>query len=131
MDKVLFLCVHNSGRSQMAEAFFNAYAPPGLRASSAGSVPGDKLNPVVGQAMKELGIDMSGRRPKALTLEMMEGADRVISMGCGVEESCPAALVPIEDWQIDDPHGQPIEKVREIRDRIQARVRDLVQEMGA
>lgn len=131
MAAVLFICVHNSGRSQMAEAFFNVYAPSRLRASSAGSEPGEDLNPVAVQAMKELGIDMSGQRPKAVTLEMMERADRVVSMGCGVEESCPAALVPVEDWQLDDPHGQPIEKVREIRDRIQARVRDLIREMGA
>ncbi len=129
MKKVLFVCVHNSGRSQMAEALFNRYAMGRAQAFSAGTQPASHINPTVAEAMKEVGIDISTQRPKMLTLQMLDEADRVITMGCAVENVCPAALVPTEDWQLDDPEGKPIEKVRELRDDIQSRVRKLIDEI--
>jgi protein-tyrosine-phosphatase len=129
IKKVLFVCVHNSGRSQMAEALFNHYAAGRARASSAGTRPASHTDRNVVQAMKEIGIDFSAHRPKMLTAEMIEGADRVVTMGCGVEGVCPAAFVPTEDWELEDPEGKPIEKVREIRDEVEARVKRLVEEI--
>ena len=129
MKTVLFVCVHNSGRSQMAEAFFNALTRGKARAVSAGTKPAEQVNATVAAVMKEVGIDISRRKPKALTFEMMEKADRVITMGCGVEETCPASFAPTEDWQLDDPEGRPIEEVRKIRDDIRARVAKLVREL--
>lgn len=126
MKTVLFVCVHNAGRSQMAEAFTNAIAQArGLevRGESAGTVGGKTLNPVAAQAMEEIGISMASQTPKLLTQEMADSADRVISMGCGVDvEACPARFILTEDWGLDDPAGQPIERVREIRDEIGRRV---------
>ena len=130
MKKVLFVCVHNAGRSQMAEALFNLIANNGVRAESAGTKPASEVNPVVVQAMAEVGIDISTNRPRLLTFEMIEDSERVITMGCGVEESCPASFVPTEDWELDDPAGQPIEKVRQIRDEIKARVEGLLGELN-
>jgi arsenate reductase len=124
----LFVCVHNSGRSQMAEAFFEHYADGKAKAFSAGTRPASHVDQTVVKAMREVGIDISSKRPKALTLEMLDGADRVITMGCGVEGVCPATIVPTEDWQLEDPEGKPIEKVREIRDEIEARVKKLIRE---
>ncbi len=131
MKTVLFVCVHNSGRSQMAEAFFNKLARGRARALSAGTQPGDKVNPVVVEAMKEAGIDISGNRPRALTMDMVEGADRMITMGCGADAQavCPASFIETEDWALEDPHGKPIEEVRRIRDEVNQRVTRLVQEM--
>ena len=120
--RVLFVCVHNSGRSQMAEAFFNHFAGKKASASSAGTQPASEINPTVVQVMREAGLDISHKMPKLLTLEMMENADRVITMGCGAEKVCPASFVPTEDWQIEDPEGKPIEKVRQIRDIIRNKV---------
>lgn len=122
MKKVLFVCVHNSGRSQMAEAFFNQIAEGKAKGISAGTDPAEAVDPMVIEVMKEAGIDLSANVPKALTPEMLDGADRVITMGCGVEGVCPATFTETEDWGLDDPKGQPIEKVREIRDEIMARV---------
>ncbi len=132
MKTVLFVCVHNAGRSQMAEAFFNRLAGGKAKAFSAGTQPADWVNPVAAQAMKEAGIDISGNKPKMLTLEMIESADRVITMGCGDDPAglCPATIVPTEDWKLDDPKGQPIEKVRDIRDAIRAKVTDLLKQFG-
>lgn len=130
MKKVLFVCVHNAGRSQMAEALFNLIANNGVRAESAGTKPASEVNPVVVQAMAEVGIDISTNRPRLLTFEMIEDSERVITMGCGVEESCPASFVPTEDWDLDDPAGQPIEKVRQIRDEIKSRVQQLLRELN-
>lgn len=126
---VLFVCVHNSGRSQMAEAFFNQLAQGKTRAVSAGTRPAAHTDRNVTAAMREIGIDISSQRPKALTLEMMEMADRVITMGCGVAETCPASFVPMEDWQLDDPEGRSLEEVRVIRDTIRAHVEKLVGEV--
>jgi len=129
MEQVLFICVGNSSRSQMAEAFFSHLAQ-GARAVSAGTEPARTLDPNAVAVMAELGIDMSGQRPKALTQEMVDSATRVISMGCGVEESCPVWARPDEDWDLDDPYHQPIEVVRRIRDQIRARVEALVKELA-
>ena len=126
--KVLFVCVHNAGRSQMAEAFFNQMTKGKATAISAGTRPAIHMDKGVVKAMRELGIDISQQRPKALTLEMVEQADRVITMGCGVEETCPASFIPTEDWELDDPEGRSLEDVRKIRDMIKARVETLVKE---
>ena len=110
----------------MAEAFFNHYAAGKAEALSAGTRPASHVDRTVAQAMRELGIDISYKRPKVLTSEMLDSADRVVTMGCGVEGVCPAAFVPSEDWQLEDPEGKPIEKVREIRDEIEAKVKKLI-----
>jgi arsenate reductase (thioredoxin) len=126
MRRVLFVCVHNAGRSQIAEAFVNHLAAArglDLRAESAGTVGGKELNPVAVQVMEEAGVPMTGQHPKLLTREMVESADRIVGMGCGVDaEACPTKFLMTEDWGLDDPAGQPIEKVREIRDHIRDRV---------
>ncbi|MBM3143146.1 MAG: arsenate reductase ArsC [Chloroflexi bacterium] len=126
MKKVLFVCVHNAGRRQMAEAFFNRLAEGKALALSAGTAPASRVNPVVVEVMREAGIDISHQKPKLLTLEMLEGVDRVITMGCGVEGACPASFVPTEDWELEDPEDKPIEKVRQIRGEIEAKVDELV-----
>lgn len=130
MKKVLFVCVHNAGRSQMAEAFFNQIAKGKAKGFSAGTQPADKVNPVVVEAMLEIGTNISRRNPKMLTFEMLGNADRVITMGCSVEKACPASSVPTEDWQLEDPEGKPIEQVRQIRDEIKAKVERLIKELG-
>jgi len=122
MKTVLFVCVGNSGRSQIAEAFFNQLAKGKAQAYSAGTQPADNVNPVVVDAMREVGIDISNNIPKALTPEMMEQADRIVTMGCGAEGVCPATFVETEDWGLEDPKGKPIEKVREIREEIRDRI---------
>ncbi len=126
MKRVLFVCVHNAGRSQMAEAFFSRLAKGKALALSAGTKPASRVNPVVVEVMREAGIDISHQKPKLLTLEMLEGVERVITMGCGVEGVCPASFVPTEDWELEDPEDKPIEKVRQIRDEIKAKVDELV-----
>jgi protein-tyrosine-phosphatase len=130
---VVFVCVHNSGRSQIAEAFFNQMAKGKAIAFSAGTQPGDKVNPVVVEAMKEIGIDISGNKPKMLTLEIIEKADKMITMGCGDDAGglCPAGFVETEDWALEDPLGKPISEVRIIRDEIKRRVSDLLAEIIA
>ncbi len=131
MKTVLFVCVHNSGRSQMAEAFFNDLAHGQARAYSAGTQPAEAVDPVVVSAMSEVGLDISKKRPQALTLEMVEKADRMITMGCGADAKavCPASFIETEDWVLDDPHSKGIEEVRKIRDEIWRRVTRLVAEM--
>lgn len=129
MKTVLFICVHNAGRSQMAEAFFNHLTRGGARAVSAGTMPAGRVQPEVVQVMAEVGIDLSHQQPKALTTEMIEEALRIVTMGCGVEGICPAVFVPAEDWGLEDPKGQPAEKVRMIRDEIRRRVEALMKEM--
>lgn len=135
MKTILFVCVHNAGRSQMAEAFFNRLAAErGLeaRAESAGTAPGGQVNPVAVQAMAELGIGMAGQQPKLLTPELAAASDRIITMGCGVEaDMCPAGTYISEDWGLPDPHGQGLEGVREVRDGVRARVAALVEELAA
>jgi protein-tyrosine-phosphatase len=125
MKKVLFICVHNSGRSQMAEAFFNQIAQGKAAAISAGTNPATQINSTVVSVMREVGIDIADSKPKMLTAEMLESADRVITMGCDAAEACPASFVPTEDWGLDDHEGEPIEKVRQIRDEIETKVDEL------
>jgi len=128
MKVMLFVCVHNSGRSQMAEAFFNKLAEGKAKAISAGTQPADEVNPVVVEAMREVGIDISANKPKALTPEMMDKANRIVTMGCGAEGVCPASLVETEDWALEDPKGKTLEQVRKIRDSIKERVVKLLGE---
>ena len=129
MRTILFVCVQNSGRSQMAEAFFNQLARGKAKALSAGTNPDSAVDPKVAEAMREISIDISGNRPKVVTLEMVEQADKIVTMGCGVEGVCPAAFVETEDWELEDPKGKTLEEVRRIRDEIKARVIDLIKEM--
>jgi len=129
MKTVLFVCVGNSGRSQMAEAFLNHYAEGKAKAISAGTNPAANVEPTVVKAMKEVGIDISGNKPKPLILEMLDQAHLVITMGCGAEAACPASWVETRDWGLEDPKDKPIEKVREIRDEIKTRVISLLKEI--
>ncbi len=127
--EVLFVCVHNAGRSQMAAGLTHVLSGGQVYVRSAGSEPTDRMNPGVVSAMEELGLDLSQEFPKPLTDEMVEAADVVITMGCG--DACP--IYPGKrylDWTVDDPAGQPAEKVRTIRDDIRARVEGLLQELG-
>ncbi len=128
MKTVLFVCVGNSGRSQMAEAFFNQMARGRALALSAGIQPSDKVNPVVVEAMREVGIDISNTLPKPLTAEMAEQADRIVTMGCGAEGVCPATFVKTEDWGLEDPKGKPLGKVREIRDEVRNRILKMLED---
>ncbi|WP_345800384.1 arsenate reductase ArsC [Microbacterium sp. AZCO] len=125
---VLFVCVHNAGRSQMAAGFLRALAGHRVTVLSAGSEPKDAINPIAVAAMAEIGIDITGNTPQILTTEDVRASDVVITMGCG--DACP--IFPgkrYEDWELDDPAGQPLEDVRPIRDEIRARVRTLVDEL--
>ncbi|MCX4880770.1 arsenate reductase ArsC [Streptomyces sp. NBC_00847] len=125
---VLFVCVHNAGRSQMAAAFLARLAGDRIEVRSAGSAPADTVNPAVVEAMKEVGIDISGETPKVLTVDTVQASDVVITMGCG--DACP--VFPGKryvDWQLDDPAGQGVDAVRPIRDGIEQRIRGLVSEL--
>ncbi|MDD7945347.1 arsenate reductase ArsC [Microbacterium sp. NE2HP2] len=125
---VLFVCVHNAGRSQMAAGFLRDLAGDRIEVRSAGSMPADQINPVAVQAMAELGIDITAEQPKVLTTEAVQASDVVITMGCG--DACP--FFPgkrYEDWKLDDPAGQGIDAVRPIRDDIRARIVQLVSEL--
>jgi arsenate reductase len=126
MDKVIFACVHNAGRSQMAAAFFNAFSrPEEARAISAGTQPGDGVHPEVVSVMREIGIDLSQSRPQRLTTELAKGARVLVTMGCG--EECPVVPgVLRDDWPLPDPKGKPLEEVRRIRDDIRERVSRMV-----
>ena len=125
MKYVLFVCNHNAGRSQMAQAFFERLAPDDVRAESAGSTPGPAVWPEVVEAMAEVGFDLAGRRPRKLLREMQVRADWAVTMGCG--DACPYVPTTVEDWDLPDPAGRPIEEVRTIRDAIELRVRELVE----
>jgi protein-tyrosine-phosphatase len=130
LKKILFVCVENAGRSQMAEAFANHHGTGKLVASSAGVMLADRVNPVVVEAMKEKGIDISMNKPQLLTTKMTEEADMIITMGCSVEKICPAPLLKnVVDWGLEDPKNQPIEKVRLIRDEIEKRVLKLISDI--
>ena len=132
MKTVLFVCVHNAGRSQMAEAFVNAAGSAALHAETAGTLGAGSLNPMAVAVMEELGITMVHHIAKQLTSGMVKRADIVVSMGCGVDaDACPAKFLVTEDWGLDDPAGQSIERVREIRDQIQAKVHGLLDRVGS
>ena len=125
---VLFVCVHNAGRSQMAAALLTELSDGQIEVRSAGTAPADAINPVAVAAMAELGIDITAEAPKVMTADTVEASDVVITMGCG--DTCPYFPgVSYRDWKLDDPAGQPIEAVRPIRDAIAERVRDLVAEL--
>jgi arsenate reductase (thioredoxin) len=123
---VLFVCVHNAGRSQMAQALFERYAPADVRAESAGSDPARAVWPEVIEVMRELDIDLSDRKPKRLSVEMQLHADWAVTMGCG--DACPYVPTTVDAWDVPDPAGLPIDQVREIRDRIDTLVRQLAQD---
>jgi len=125
MKYVLFVCNQNAGRSQMAQALFERHAPDDIRGESAGDTPAGRIHPVVVEAMKEIGIDLSGRRPKRLTLEMQLHADWAITLACGAR--CPFVPSIVEDWDLADPADKPIEEVRGIRDEIEVRIKDLLE----
>jgi protein-tyrosine-phosphatase len=126
--EVLFVCVHNAGRSQMAAGLVKLRSDGRIHVRSAGSAPGSEINPAVVEAMEEIGVDLSEEFPKPLTDEFVKGADVVITMGCG--DACP--IYPgkrYEDWELDDPAGQGLDSVRRIRDDIDARVQRLIAEL--
>ena len=125
MKYVLFVCTQNAGRSQMAQALFEKHGPPDIRAESAGAEPADRVHPVVVEAMREIGVDLSSRRPKKLTLEMQLHADWAITLACGAK--CPYVPSIVEDWDVADPADRPIDEVRLIRDEIELRVKDLLE----
>ncbi len=135
MKTVVYVCVHNAGRSQMAEAFTNALAKErgvAVQALSAGTIAGEAINPQAIVVMQELGISMMRQHPKQLTQAMADRADRIVTMGCGVEaDACPARIHLSEDWGLDDPKGKPIEAVRMIRDVIKLKVERLLTEWGS
>ena len=125
---VLFVCVHNAGRSQMAAGFLRHLAGDRIEVRSAGSAPVDHINPVAAEAMKEVGIDISAGAPKLLTADAVQASDVCVTMGCG--DACP--VFPGKrylDWQLDDPAGQPLEAVRLVRDEIERRVRGLINDL--
>jgi arsenate reductase len=127
---VLFVCVENSGRSQMAEAFFREYAPKGYLAFSAGTKPSSEVNPLAIEVMREYAIDISKQRPKIITEDMIISADIRVNMGCMDRDSCSTLFIHnLIEWGIEDPKGKPIEKVREIRDNIEQRVRQLAADL--
>jgi arsenate reductase len=130
MKTVIFACIHNAGRSQMAAAWFNSLANPSeAQAVSAGTEPGPRVHPEVLEAMKEVGIDLSGQTPQLLTDELARGARMLVTMGCG--EQCP--VVPgilRDDWPLEDPKGKPLARVREIRDEVKRRVQRLIDQQG-
>ncbi|MEM3094066.1 MAG: arsenate reductase ArsC [Nitrososphaera sp.] len=130
MKIVLFVCVENAGRSQMAEVFFNKLEPPGYRAVSAGTKPAGQINPLAVQTMKEVGINISGQKSKIIIDDMIRDSVRAINMGCMDRSDCPLLFLnnPV-DWSIEDPKGKPIEKVREIRDEIERRVKELAENL--
>jgi protein-tyrosine-phosphatase len=126
MKYVLFICTHNAGRSQMAQAFFEREAPEDVRAESAGSDPAAQVWPSVVEVMREVGIDVAGRRPRKLTIEMQLHADWALTMGCG--DVCPYVPTMVESWDIPDPAGRSIEEVRGIRDMVAEHVQRLIVE---
>ena len=124
---VLFVCVENAGRSQMAEAFFRKYAPDYYDATSAGTKHIAEINPIAVKTMSHIGIDISKLKPKELSEDMIRHAAKIINMGCMDKGFCPTLFInKVEDWGIEDPKGKPIEKVEEIRNQIESKVRELI-----
>ncbi|MER7686925.1 arsenate reductase ArsC [Streptomyces sp. NPDC097610] len=130
LASVLFVCVHNAGRSQMAAGFLAQLAGDRIEVRSAGSIPGEQVNPAAVEAMRKVGVDIAGRQPKLLTTEAVQASDYVITMGCG--DACP--VFPGKkylDWALEDPAGKGVESVRPVRDQIKARVENLISEIDA
>ena len=124
---VLFVCVENAGRSQMAEAFAKKH---GMNAQSAGTIPSTRINPTVVDVVRELGMDISCKQPKILTPELIQDASLVVTMGCSIEEACPKPIIAqmqkkLIEWHLDDPKGKPLEEVRRIRDEIEHKIDEL------
>jgi arsenate reductase len=128
---ILFVCVQNAGRSQIAEGLFRRYAPDGYEPMSAGTVPISQINPLAIQVMSEIGIDISKQKPKDLTEDMMRNSDKIVNMGCMDKNFCPTLFIPkVIDWGIEDPKDKPLEKVREIRDEIERRIKELAADVS-
>jgi protein-tyrosine-phosphatase len=129
--RMLFVCVENAGRSQMAEGFFRKYAPEGYEPLSAGTKPISQINPLAIQVMNEFGIDISKQKSKDLTDDMIRNSDKIINMGCMDKDFCPTLFIPkVIEWGIEDPKGKPIEKVREIRDEIERRIKEFAADIS-
>ena len=130
-ENILFACVENAGRSQMAEAFFKKYAGIKFNVISAGTIPSSELNPVVVQVMKEIGIDMADQQPTKLSHTMIENSLKTINMGCMNKESCPSLFVKdVLDWNIYDPKGKSLDEIRIIRDQIKFKVLNLINSLN-
>ena len=128
---ILFVCVENAGRSQMAEGFFKKYAPEGFVPASAGTKPISQIDPLAIQVMNDIGIDISKQKPKDLSEDMMRNSDKIINMGCMDNNFCPTLFIPkVIDWGIEDPKGKQIEQVREIRDEIERRIKELATDIS-
>jgi protein-tyrosine-phosphatase len=128
---ILFVCVENAGRSQIAEGFFRKYASEGYESLSAGTKPISQVNPLAIQAMNEIGIDISKQKPKDLFEDMMRNSDMIINMGCMEKNYCPTLFIPkVIDWGIEDPKDKTIESVREIRDEIERRIKELATDVS-
>jgi arsenate reductase len=128
---ILFVCVENAGRSQIAEGFFRKYAPEGYEPLSAGTKPVSQINPIAIDVMNEIGIDISNQKSKDLTEDMMRNSDKIINMGCMDKNFCPTLFIPkVIDWGIEDPKDKPIERVREIRDEIESRIKELATDIS-
>jgi len=127
VKNILFVCVENAGRSQMAEAFFKKFAKNKFNVLSAGTSPSSNLNPIVVSVMEEIGIDLKNQNPQLLSSSMIENSNKTVNMGCMDKESCPSLFVKdVENWNIDDPKGKSIEDVRKIRDQIKNDVLNLI-----
>ncbi|MBP0120659.1 MAG: arsenate reductase ArsC [Nitrosarchaeum sp.] len=130
MKKILFVCVENAGRSQMAEAFFRKYIPSGFEPISAGTNPTGKIHSIVIQAMKEIDIDIENKSPQSVSQQMIDESECTVNMGCMDKELCPTLFMKdVIDWQIPDPKGKPIDEVRKIRDQIQTKVMILIKSL--
>ena len=128
--KILFVCVENAGRSQMAEGFFRKYAPSGYEPQSAGTKPIDAVNPLAITAMREIGIDISNQQPKIISDSMIHQSSGIVNMGCMDKESCPAMFVQnVLDWEIPDPKGKSIDEIRKIRNQIEIKVKELIKSL--
>ena len=129
-QNILFVCVENAGRSQMAEAFFRKFAPKQFNVSSAGTTPSSQLNPIVIQVMKEIGIDMINQQPKLLSDSIIEHSSKTVNMGCMDKESCPSLFVKdVLDWNIADPKEKSLDETRKIRDEIKSKVMTLIKSL--
>ena len=128
---ILFVCVENAGRSQMAEGFFRKYAPEGYEPFSAGTKPISQISPLAIQVMNEIGLDISNQKSKDLTEDMMRNSDKIINMGCMDKNFCPTLFIPkVIDWGMEDPKDKPIEQVRKIRDEIERRIKELATDIS-
>ena len=131
-ENILFVCVENAGRSQMAEAFFRKFAPDRFNVSSAGTTPSSQLNPIVIQVMKEIGIYMINQKPKVLSDDLITNSSKTVNMGCMDKESCPSLFAKdVLDWNIPDPKEKSLDEVRVIRDKIKLEVLNLIKTLGA